>query len=87
MMEVFKRSRTSSKAFNDLISNSPEIYVLNIRGNQLMLHLAGCGHFKFRETDEITFAPKLVSSDRDELDAWAKKEAGKHYSICRSCKP
>jgi hypothetical protein len=86
-MEVFHRSRTSSEAFNDLIINSPEIYVLNIRGNQLMLHLAGCGHFKFRVTDQITFARKLVSSSRDELNAWAKNEPGKHYSICRSCKP
>jgi hypothetical protein len=52
-MEVFNRSRTSSKAFNDLISSSPEIYVLNIRGNQLMLHLAGCGPSSFERPTRL----------------------------------
>ncbi|GEM_PF-5321519 len=86
-MQFLQRSESASAQFDRWIINHAEGYVLGIRGNQLMLHLASCGHFKFRESDGITFGPKAISLDRNELDKWAREQNGKRYLIWRSCKP
>ena len=86
-MRVFDGSKNTSEEFNKWMVNHPESFVVNVRDNQLMLHLASCGHFKFRETDDIKFAPKRASLNREELDAWARIEIGKRYLICSDCKP
>jgi hypothetical protein len=86
-MRVFDGSQSASADFEQWMGNHPEGFVINVRGNQLMLHLASCGHFKFRETDDIKFAPKRTSFEREELDNWARRQNGKRYLICSSCKP
>jgi hypothetical protein len=86
-MQVFDGSKGASEAFNSWMVNHPESFVMNVRGNQLMLHVASCGHFKFRETADIKFAPKRAAFNREELETWARNEIGKRYSICSDCKP
>lgn len=60
-MRLFDGSKSASEEFNRWMVNHPEGFVINVRGNQLMLHLASSGDFKFRETDDIKFAPKRAS--------------------------
>ena len=86
-MRVFDGSRRASEEFNLWMIDHPHSFVINIRGTQLMLHLASCGHFKFRETENIKFAPKRAAFNREELDTWARAEIGKRYVICSSCRP
>lgn len=86
-MRVFDGSKSASEEFNEWMVYHPEGFVINIRGTQLMLRLASCGHFKFRETDDIKFAPKRAAFNREKLDTWARNEIGKRYLICSDCKP
>ena len=86
-MKIFDGSRESSEEFARWMINYPDSFVVNIRGSNLMLHLASCGHFKFARPDEITFAPKRASFDRQELINWEKQQRGVVYRICNTCKP
>jgi len=86
-MKIFDGSRESSEEFAGWMINHPDSFVVNTRGRELMLHLASCGHFKFARPDEITFAPKRVSFDRQELHNWAKRQREVAYRICSRCKP
>ena len=86
-MKAFDRDKTSSDEFVSWILNHPDGFVVNMRSSGLMLHRASCGHFKFKETDDIIFFPKRVFLDRDELQTWAKEQSNKRYSLCRSCGP
>jgi hypothetical protein len=81
-MRVFDGSKSASEEFKGWMIKHPDGFVINIRGNHLILHLASCGHFKFQETDDVTFAPKRASFNREELDTWARNQIGKRYSIC-----
>lgn len=86
-MKIFDGSRESSEEFAGWMINHPDSFVVNIRGRDLMLHVASCGHFKFARPNEITFAPKRASFDRQELIDWAKQPRGGAYRICSTCKP
>ena len=86
-MEFLGRSKETSELFDTWMTNYPDGYVVSVRGNEAMLHLASCGHFKFQEWKNSTYSPKVISHDRAELDEWAKRQEGKHYSVCRDCKP
>jgi hypothetical protein len=52
-----------------------------------MLHLASCDHFAFTDYETILFAPKWVSHNKDELEAWVRAQCGTQYTVCRDCKP
>ena len=86
-MKAFDRDKISSEKFVSWTINHPDGFVVNIRGNGLMLHRASCGHFKFKETDDIVFFPKRVSLDRAELQTWTKEQPDNRFSLCRSCGP
>jgi len=86
-MEIFDYNRHASDRFRQWRLQCPESFVLNIRGNTLMLHVASCGHFAFKEDEPILFAPKKASHHKEELEAWAREQPGKQYTVCRDCKP
>src|SRR5688572_16690103 len=85
-MEIFDRSQHSSYRFLIWRINYPESFVINIRGNSLLLHLASYGHFEFKEHEKITFAPTRASFNKDEIEDWARDQSGKSYKVCSDCK-
>jgi hypothetical protein len=86
-MEIFDGTREASDRFLKWRINYPESFVLNIRGNSSMLHLARCGHFEFKENKKITFAPKRASMTKGEIVDWVKGQSGMGYRVCSDCKP
>ncbi len=66
---------------------NPGGYVVNVRSRSHgMLHRAPCMHLTFDPGAEVdlTAKPKLVSTDRRGLEAWAR-EAGLTLSGCQTC--
>ena len=86
-IEIFDSNQHASKRFRQWRLQCPESFVLNIRGHTLMLHVASCGHFAFNEEEQILFAPKRASHNKEELEAWARDQRGLRYTVCRDCKP
>jgi len=83
LMEARAQPKSSTSEWLTILRVLLLIYVAINR----CLHLASCRHFKFRETDDIKFAPKCAALNREELDVWARNEIGKTYLICSDCKP
>jgi hypothetical protein len=63
-------------------------YVVSSRSkNNAMLHRADCGHLVFSPNDNVslTAAPKYCSTDKRELENWARENMDKKLKRCRSC--
>lgn len=62
-------------------------YVISRRArNDAMLHRAYCGHFEHGDKSaSLTRTMKVCSSDRQELEAWARENMDKKLKKCRSC--
>jgi len=86
-MESFDRSPESSRRFLEWRINYPGSFVINIAEKRLMLHLASCGHFDYKDSENVTYAPKRISQNKEELEVWARKQIGSSYKVCRDCKP
>ena len=63
-------------------------YVINRRSpSDAMIHRASCGHLVF-DSDEpvsLTRTMKISSSDKGELEGWARGNLNAALKRCRSC--
>lgn len=67
--------------------SNPKGFVINYRSaSNAMLHRAHCGHFIFSSDDAVSLTdkPKVCSTDRRELETWARENT-KELKKCRSC--
>ena len=90
-MEIFDYAQDRDSAAKFLLwrERHPDGLVINCRGNALTLHVAHCGHFTFKVTDDVnlTLSKKVCSLDRQELETWAHGQSTKALRRCRSCNP
>lgn len=93
MIKQFKDTRGHSDhdAFVEWLEQNPDAFFFNLKsGEILMLHRAGCSHIVFKPEDEVSLTAnaKVCSTDRDELEVWARKEhRHKMLRYCSSCNP
>ena len=90
-MEIFDdaQDRAAGEKFLDWRIRWPEGFVINYKSpNNVMLHRAKCGHFTFKESDEVNLAAskKICSLDREEVESWATREGIAHVKLCQHCK-
>ena len=76
------------KAYARWRGDHPEGYVLAVRPNRApTLHRAGCAAIRGGSSGRaLTRTPRVCSSDRDELEAWARAE-GRMIVPCAACTP
>jgi hypothetical protein len=61
-------------------------FVINRNGRSLLLHYANCGHFFDGDAGvNNTKKPKICSTDRGELERWAREQGVAELATCRDC--
>jgi len=84
-MPVFaiERDPNAHEAFVDWIGGNPTGFVINCKSSQnIMMHLATCGHFKPLSEWAKANSLKACSLDRTKLENWAEVEGLKGLKHC-----
>ncbi len=90
-MEIFDYAQDKESPAKFLLwgDRHPNGFVINCKGDEPTLHLARCGHFTFKTTDNanLTINKKACSLNRQEIETWASEHSRKVLRRCRSCNP
>lgn len=91
-MEIYHE--TKDRSANDAFvrwrdGNSDGLFVNRRSPSQIMLHRSDCDHFDFNEKEKISLTKnmKVCSTDRWELESWAKVNGTQALRYCSHCKP
>jgi hypothetical protein len=73
--------------FLSWIERNQRGYVVSRRSRSAaMLHRSYCGHFKHGdESASLTRVMKACSTDKQELESWARENVEKRLKRCRDC--
>lgn len=89
-MESFwdRDDRGAHVAFVKWLDENPDGFVINCRtANDMMLHRSSCSAVIFDDPVSLTRKRKVCSSDREQLERWAKKHGGEPLRYCKMCSP
>ena len=89
-MKEFRDTAGSSDHDNFVrwMDENPNGFFLNYKSpSSFMLHRVHCDHLDFKEKVSLTSNRKLCSTDREELETWAKERSAQKLRYCSNCKP
>ncbi len=90
MVQEFDHAKdgdASERGFQAWRKAHPRGYVINRAGKTLMLHFADCWHFHDEPAGvNNTKKPKICSTDRVELENWAREHGVEGLVDCKTCK-
>ena len=86
MKEFDRKDPSASAAFEKWRNGNSAALFVNFKSpNNMMLHKTDCGHFVFGRDVNLVRHKKICSSDRRELEDWAKQFG--ELRNCPDCKP
>ncbi len=77
----------TEKDFRIWRTQYPKWFIIQPKDGTFMLHLSDCSSFDYKDTTQVTLTRKAkrCSSDREELEAWAKEQNVMPLLYCSRC--
>ncbi|MGI9056386.1 MAG: hypothetical protein ACR2F2_11355 [Pyrinomonadaceae bacterium] len=86
MFDSTKDINTSENFLKWTEANSGSFFINCKSKNDLRIHKVPCGHFVFNRPVDLAKRKKICSSNRQELETWAKENFQEKPEPCPDCK-